>query len=121
MLHQNSQFYRYLKYYNLSPGMLVKYFNGIEQNLPIKEKFIEVERFTISKDGFNIVIQGLSLEENSAINGKLLLKHGLYIYEISKEDIRKVSLMQFIPFAQISPSNPPEELKRLEFDLAELD
>ncbi len=64
MLHENSHFYRYKQYYNVKPGMLIRYFNGIEQKIPIKENIIQVDRFTISKDGFNIVIQGLSLKEN---------------------------------------------------------
>lgn len=61
--------------------MLIRYFNGIEQKIPIKENIIQVDRFTISKDGFNIVIQGLSLEESGqAQDGKLTLINGFFIY-----------------------------------------
>ena len=101
--------------------MLIRYFNGIEQKIPIKENIIQVDRFTISKDGFNIVIQGLSLKENrQAQDGKLSLMNGLFIYQINKDDIRKVSLVQFIPFAQITPPKPPEQ-KRLDFVAGELE
>ena len=61
------------------------------------------------------------LEETNAQDGKLNLKNGLFIYKISKDDIRKVSLVQFIPFAMINSNNPPAELKKQEFNLAELD
>ena len=40
MLHEQSQFYRYEKYHNLSPGLLIRYFNGVEHRIPIKEKLI---------------------------------------------------------------------------------
>jgi hypothetical protein len=36
--------------------MLIRLFNGVEHKIPIKEKIIRVDRFTISRDGFNIVI-----------------------------------------------------------------
>ncbi len=45
--------------------------------------------------------------------------HGIFVYQISKEDIRKVSLVQFISFAQINPSKPPE-IKRFDFVPGEL-
>jgi hypothetical protein len=54
--HDNSQICRYQNYNNLSPGMLIRLFNGVEHKIPIKEKIIRVDRFTISRDGFNIVI-----------------------------------------------------------------
>lgn len=36
--------------------MLIRYFNGVEYEIPLKEKIIRVDRFTISRDGFQIVI-----------------------------------------------------------------
>ena len=65
----------------MSPGLLIRYFNGVEQRISIKEKIIQVERFTISKDGYNIVIQGLEIKEKpDAKDGELVLMNGLFIY-----------------------------------------
>lgn len=36
--------------------MLIRYFNGVELKIPLKEKIVRVDRFTISNDGYNIVI-----------------------------------------------------------------
>jgi hypothetical protein len=40
----------------LSPGILLRFFNGVELKIPLKEKIIRVDRFTISNDGYKIVI-----------------------------------------------------------------
>jgi hypothetical protein len=77
----------------LSPGLLIRYFNGVEHRIPIKEKIIQVDRFTISKDGYYIAIQGLEIKEKpEATDGQLMLMNGIFIYSINKEDIRKVEL-----------------------------
>jgi hypothetical protein len=88
VLQEMSNIFRYEKNINLAPGMLVKYFNGVEERIPLKERFLKVDRFTISKDGYNIVIQGLVLDERSKLS-----TYGLFIYKICKDDIRKVSLV----------------------------
>jgi len=62
MNHSTSKYLRFQKFKNLSPGILIKYFNGVEDKLSLKDKFLEVERFVISKDGFNIVIQGKKVD-----------------------------------------------------------
>jgi hypothetical protein len=65
----------------LTPGLLVRYFNGVEHRIPVKEKIIQVDRFTISKDGYNIAIQGLEIKEKpNAKDGQLVLINGLFIY-----------------------------------------
>jgi hypothetical protein len=81
--------------------LLLRYFNGVEQRLPIKENIIQVDRFTISKDGFNIVMQGISLKEKAG-DSKLEIMNGIFIYKINRDDIRKLTLDQFIPFATIT-------------------
>lgn len=90
LFNYNSQFCRYQNYNNLSPGILLRFFNGVELKIPLKEKIIRVDRFTISKDGYKIVIQGLQIKENSQKSSELILINGLFIYEISKKDITKV-------------------------------
>lgn len=42
------------KLINISPGILVKYFNGIEEEIPMYkfgEEFLEIIRFRQSQDG----------------------------------------------------------------------
>ena len=90
LFNYNSQFCRYQNYNNLSPGILLRFFNGVELKIPLKEKIIRVDRFTISNDGYKIVIQGLQIKENSQKSSELILINGLFIYEISKKDITKV-------------------------------
>lgn len=50
--------------YNVKPGILIKYFNGIELRIPMKHQFVEITRLVISKDGKNIVIVGTKYEQD---------------------------------------------------------
>ena len=49
--HTNSKYYRWAKLFNLNPGLIIRHFNGVEQKIPIKERFLRVNRFVMSKDG----------------------------------------------------------------------
>ncbi len=82
--------------------MLIRCFNGVELKIPLKEKIIRVDRFTISNDGYNIVIQGLQLKEISQNSAELKLINGLFIYEISKKDNTKIVQTELIQFAELS-------------------
>ncbi len=56
MNHETSIYERFQKFINLTPGFIVKYFNGVEEKISLSDKFLNVERLIISKDGFNIVL-----------------------------------------------------------------
>ena len=51
-----------LKIQDLNPGILIKHFNGIEQEIPmfaIGEEFTEILRINTSLDGKYLVIMGI--------------------------------------------------------------
>jgi hypothetical protein len=54
--HETSTYQRFQKFINLTPGLIVKYFNGIEEKIPLADKFLNVDRLILSKDGFNILV-----------------------------------------------------------------
>jgi hypothetical protein len=56
MNHETSTYQRFQKFINLSPGLIVKYFNGIEEKIPLSDKFLNVDRLILSKDGLNILV-----------------------------------------------------------------
>jgi len=55
-----------MKYFVLSPGIIIKYFNGIEETIPMYlfgEEFKEVIRFKQSLDGKYVTIVGKRVGE----------------------------------------------------------
>lgn len=89
----------YGHYYNISPGLLIKYFNGIELKIPLTETIIRVDRFVISKDGHHIVIVCMVPEVSPNNKNVIVLRDCLLIYKVSKEDYRSIELVDKIYFA----------------------
>lgn len=99
--HTNSKNHRWNHNFNVTPGLLVKYFNGIKQEIPIKERFLLVERFVISRDGHNILIVGIKFDTSKvSTEGTIYTQEGLFLYQIDKDDITQVKLRQSILYAQ---------------------
>jgi hypothetical protein len=77
----------YKEYFNISPGMLIKFFNGIELEVPLKEVILRVDRLNISKCGYNIMITGLVPEASPKNASIIVLRECMLIYEINMEDL----------------------------------
>ena len=91
--NQKNQSYAIFKEskFNCKPGILVKYFNGIEERFPIQERYLLIDRCIVSKLGTSVVISGnlgkVDIEEVSGRKrAKLTFHHGLYLYKLSKND-----------------------------------
>jgi len=81
MNHETSTYQRFQKYINLTPGVIVKHFNGVEERIPLDHKFLNVDRLIISKDGFNVLIQGRRLSEP---NPEITIEEGFFLYSFKK-------------------------------------
>ena len=100
MDHQTSKSSWWNDNFNLQPGILIRYFNGIEEKFALNETFLRVDRLVISPNGHNIAITGIKLREPNTM-GRIDIVEGIFIFKISKEDPRIVELVQEIPYAQL--------------------
>ena len=99
LLHtQNAGQHSWNYNYNLTPGILVKYFNGVEQEIPFKDIFFRVDRFVISRDGYYFLIVGIIMEQKS--EKKVELRHGIFLYQRDRKDHLKITLVKEIAYAE---------------------
>lgn len=90
------------------PGLIIKYFNGIEEKVPMSlfgEEFTQITRFKQSLDGKYVVIIGIrkgKLDDpsySSEINNSNMHK-GIFLYKIS---IESITLEKSFLFAEKNP------------------
>lgn len=101
----------YSFFYNISPGLLIKFFNGLELTVPLKEKLIRCDRCTLSKDGFNIAVSGLILEPSSKNPDLIVPREAILLYQINNFDYTDLQLVDKIYFAD---EYVPKELDNIE-------
>lgn len=95
---------------NLNPGILIKYFNGIEDRIPMHsfgEEFTEVIRFKQSTDGKYVTIMGVRRGklDDRFVDQKFANRtshKGLFLYEIGTDTIK---LEKAFLFAEKDPAH----------------
>lgn len=113
--YERNQWIYYRDNYSLSPGILVKYFNGIEHKIPLKDQFIEISRFIQSKDGRFFTIFGTKYEQvpDSLTKNRMVdqFTQGIFIYEFK---LTEIILIDTIKFPERSIVNCPEIQKKID-------
>ena len=103
------------KLVNSRPGLLIKYFNGIEHHVPMgnfDEGFTEIIRFKQSRDGKYAIIVG---ERKGKLDDRFLTPsvneapyhRGIFLYKVG---LTEVKLIKTFLFAEKNPLFAPEEV-----------
>ena len=87
--HQNQHFMLISGEQNLQPGIIVKYFNGIEKRYPIADRFLDIKKLIVSKDGTSVVLSGMLFVIKDTL---VTLKDGLHLYRINEHNLTNLAL-----------------------------
>ena len=94
---------------NLQPGIIVKYFNGIEKRYPIADRFLDIKKLIVSKDGTSVVLSGMLF----AIKDNLVtLKDGLHLYRINEHNLTNLALDESFFYAVKQSSDSEKKIER---------
>lgn len=86
-------------FFNVTPGLLIKFFNGLELTIPMKEKLLRCDRYVMSKDGLNLVISGLVLRESPHSPEVMVPREAILLYRINSYDYCDLELLDTVYFA----------------------
>lgn len=94
---------------NLQPGIIVKYFNGIEKRYPIADRFLDIKKLIVSKDGTSVVLSGMLF----VIKDNLVtLKDGLHLYRINEHNLTNLALDESFFYAIKQSSDSEKKIER---------